>query len=272
MIPNDYCICSDGLLNNRLVYSHIILKHEDPGLHHHDFIEFFYVLEGECLHLLDGGAVKITSGDACLLTPNNIHSFQKSGDTFLHRDILIQTDYFKSICDVYSSDLYDRFLDGTLCKQLKMTSEQLNQLEQLILPIALNPDLQDTFCTCAVCTFIITAFLSQQLRSQSHYPIWITKLLSLLSAPENFVVDQQTLIRSLPYSQEYICRTFKKLIGKTVTDYFNEQKMLYAYTLLQSSSYSIEEICDRINFNNISYFYRLFKKMFQVTPRGVREQ
>ena len=43
----------------------------------------------------------------------------------------------------------------------------------------------------------------------------------------------------------------------------------YAYTLLQTSSYSIEQICERINFHNISYFYRLFKKSFQITPRQV---
>ncbi|MCI8433207.1 MAG: AraC family transcriptional regulator [Lachnospiraceae bacterium] len=269
MTQNEYCIRSDGLLNNRTVYTHIIFKYEDPGTHCHDFIEFFYVLEGECLHLLNGKAGKIASGDACLLTPNDIHAFQKTGRTFLHRDILFQTDYFRSVCNMYSPDLYEKFTGGLLCKQIKMTGEQLNQLEQLVQPIALNPDLQDTFYPCAVCTFIITAFLSRQVSSQTQYPAWITKLISLLSAPENFPVDQQVLIRSLPYSQEYICRTFKKLIGKTVTDYFNEQKMRYAYTLLQSSSYSVEEICDRINFNNVSYFYRLFKKSFHMTPRQV---
>ncbi|MDE7353120.1 MAG: AraC family transcriptional regulator [Acetatifactor sp.] len=269
MSQKEYCIQSDGLLNNRTVYTHIIFKNEDPGIHYHDFIEFFYVLEGECIHLLEGKSTKITSGDACLLTPNQVHSFQKTGSTFLHRDILFQTDYFRSICDVYSPDLYERFSTGALCGQLKMTSEQLNQLELLVQPFALNPDLQDTVYPCAVCTFIITAFLSQQISSQTQYPAWITKLLSLLSAPENFAVDQQVLIQSLPYSQEHICRTFKKLLGKTVTDYFNEQKMKYAYTLLQSSSYSIEEICDRINFNNVSYFYRMFKKSFHMTPRQV---
>ena len=272
MAQSEYCIKSEGLLNNRIIYTHIILNNENPGLHRHDFIEFFYVLDGQCLHMLDGVPIKITSGDACLLTPNNVHSFQNNSDTFLHRDILFQTDYFKSICDVYSHDLYDKFIDGALCKQLKMTSEQLNQLEHLVQPISLNPDIQDSFYTSAVCTFIITAFLSQHLNSQTQYPIWITKLLSLLSAPENFTIDQQLLIRSFTYSQEYICRTFKKMIGKTITDYFNEQKMKYAYTLLQSSSYSIEQICARINFNNVSYFYRQFKKSFNITPRKVIDQ
>lgn len=102
MTQNEYCIRSDGLLNNRTVYTHIIFKYEDPGTHCHDFIEFFYVLEGECLHLLNGKAGKIASGDACLLTPNDIHAFQKTGRTFLHRDILFQTDYFRSVCNMYS--------------------------------------------------------------------------------------------------------------------------------------------------------------------------
>ena len=62
------------------------------------------------------------------------------------------------------------------------------------------------------------------------------------------------------------------MIGITITDYFNEQKMKYAYSLLKSSSYSIEQICERINFNNTSYFYRLFKKQFGVTPKEVTKQ
>lgn len=61
-------------------------------------------------------------------------------------------------------------------------------------------------------------------------------------------------------------------MGMTITDYFNEQKMKYAYSLLRSSSYSIEQICERINFNNTSYFYRLFKKHFGVTPKEVTKQ
>lgn len=268
-MQNGYCIKAEGLLSNRKIYTHITLNHEDPGLHYHDFIEFFYVLDGQCSHLLDGIPTTITSGDTCLLTPNNVHFFENVSETFMHRDILLQTDYFKSVCNMYKNDLYDKFLDGTINKQLKMTGEQLNQLEQLIQPVALDPDNQDDFCITAICTFIITAFLSQHLNLQTRYPIWITKLLSLLSAPENFSIDQQVLIQSFPYSQEYICRTFKKIIGKTITDYFNEQKMKYAYTLLQSSSYSIEQICERINFHNVSYFYRLFKKSFHTTPRKI---
>lgn len=267
MIQNKYCIKSDGLLNTRIIYTHVTLNHENPGVHYHDFIEFFYVLDGQCTHVQDGISTTITIGDACLLTPNNVHCFENASNTFLHRDILFQTDYFKSICDVYAHDLYDKFANGTLCTQLNMTSEQLNQLEHLIQPIALNPDIQDSLYAGAVCTFVITTFLSQHLNMQTQCPIWITKLLSLLSAPENFTIDQQSLIRTFPYSQEYICRTFKKITGKTITDYFNEQKMKYAYTLLQTSSYSIEQICERINFNNVSYFYRLYKKIFNKTPR-----
>lgn len=272
MAENGYCIKSDGLLNNRMIYTHITFNHEDPGLHYHDFIEFFYVLDGKCSHLLNGVQTRITSGDACLLTPNDVHFFENASETFLHRDILFQTDYFKSICGLYADNLYNDFVDAALSKQVRLTSEQLNQLEHLVQPVALNPDIQDTFCPGAVCTFIITAFISQHLNVQTQYPIWITKLLSLLSAPENFTIDQQLLIGTLPYSQEYICRTFKKMIGKTITDYFNEQKMRYAYTLLQTSSYSIEQICERINFHNVSYFYRLFNKIFHITPRQVMYQ
>lgn len=238
-------------------------------MHCHEFVEFFYVLQGQCMHSLDGTTNKITSGDAYLLTPNNIHHFKNLGTSFLHRDIMFKNDYFKSVCDMYSLDLYDNFTSNLFSKQIKLTSEQINQLESFIQPISLNNDTSDDIFASTICTFIINAVLEQNLDFKTNYPIWITRLLSLLSAPENFNIDQQMLLSPFPYSQEYICRTFKKLIGKTITDYFNEQKMKYAHSLLHSSSYSIEQICTFINFNNVSYFYRLFKKHFNITPREV---
>ena len=121
------------------------------------------------------------------------------------------------------------------------------------------------------CTYIINAFLEKNLNiAANNYPAWVSRLLSLLTAPENFKTDQQYIISgAFSYSQEYVCRTFKKITGVTITNYFNEPQMTYAYSLLLSSSYSIEQICERINFNSVSYFYRLFKKHFGITPKEV---
>ena len=53
---------------NQNVFTHVILNYEEPGMHGHDYIEFFYVIEGRCQHLLNGTSKLISSGDLFLLT------------------------------------------------------------------------------------------------------------------------------------------------------------------------------------------------------------
>ena len=53
---------------------------------------------------------------------------------------------------------------------------------------------------------------------------------------------------------------FKKSVGYTAIDYKNKIKTDIAMQLLISTSLSIEEISDRLNFNSSIYFRRVFKK------------
>lgn len=261
---------NDFFANDRNVYTHMIYNYEDPGLHNHAFIEFFYVLDGQCLHFINDKTLKISSGDAYLLTPGDSHRFHKLGTNFLHRDIIFRTEYFRAFCDLYAPDLYEKLLDGTFQKNFSLTNPQLNRLESLTQPLMLDSEANVDLIAGNLCTSILNVVLENNLQNNAdNYPAWISRLLSLLSTPENFRTDQQTLTGMFSYRPEYICRTFKKTVGKTVTDYFNEQKMKYAHLLLQSSAYSVEQICERININNVSYFYRLFKKHFNITPREV---
>lgn len=271
--PKNYNHANELFKTNQNVFTHVILSYEEPGMHGHDYIEFFYVIEGRCQHLLNGTSKPISSGDLFLLTTNDVHNFKKINDNYVHRDIAFTVDFFRKICNSYSESLYDKILQNGFIKQTHLSGEQINELETLVQPFMFTDfnkkNFLDEICESAVCTYLINTFLKQNLISVSAFPSWLSRMLALLSAPENFTVPQQTIVSFFPYSKEYICRAFKKAVGKTITDYFNEQKMNYAYSLLLSTSYSIEQICSLININSIPYFYRTFKKQFGMPPREV---
>ena len=85
---------SHHLSEKRPIFTQII-EYENVWLHRHQFIEFFYVFEGSCSHILNGQRSQIRTGDAFFMTPNDVHRFtQASNDFFLHRDILISLDFF----------------------------------------------------------------------------------------------------------------------------------------------------------------------------------
>lgn len=254
------------------IFTHII-EYENVFMHRHEYIEFFYVFEGTCTHILNNQNSQIHIGNAFLLTPNDCHRFlQTEKSDFLHRDILIDLNFFKEICDFFSPTFHDELMQGKYHLQFNLSIEQMSRIENFI-PY-LNLDVaKETYqlSTRALTTFILNLVIEHSFQKTHNYPTWLTRLLSMLNSHENLSVDLSQIIAHFSYSKEYMRRSFKKYLGTTMTEYFNKQKMLYSYSLLQTTTYSTEKICELIGITNISYFYHLFKKTFHITPHKVRE-
>ena len=68
------------------------------------------------------------------------------------------------------------------------------------------------------------------------------------------------------------CRYFKKVSGKTFTNFVNEYRLVHASKLLAEQPASISEICYQSGFNNISHFNKQFKKFIGKNPSEYRKQ
>ena len=62
----------------------------------------------------------------------------------------------------------------------------------------------------------------------------------------------------------------KELAGMAPGEFMQSIKMDYAANLLKTTRLTIQEILYSSGFNNKSYFYREFKKIFGVTPKEFR--
>ena len=260
------------ILKNRHIFTHII-EYETVYMHKHEYIEFFYAFEGTCTHILNGQRTQIHAGNAFLLTPNDTHRFiQTEKSDFLHRDILIDLNFFKETCDFFSPSFFDEIMRGEYHLQFNLSIEQMSRIENFIPSLNLDPTNENYhLSTKALTTFLLNLVIEHSFQKMHNYPTWLTRLLSMLNAHENLAVDLAQIIDHFSYSKEYMRRSFKKYLGMTMTEYFNKQKMLYAHSLLQTTPYSIEKICELIGITNTSYFYQLFKKTFHMTPHTVRE-
>ncbi len=71
-------------------------------------------------------------------------------------------------------------------------------------------------------------------------------------------------------SPMYFGRLFKKMKSKSVADYINEVRIQNTRKLLLDSDSSINEIAEQCGFINHGYFYKLFKKIYTITPNQYR--
>ena len=253
-----------------VLYTHI-LNYERNPLHRHEFFEFFYVISGKCTHILNDKSEIVGVNDAYLLCLNDVHTFSsKNTSEFLHRDILFLKDFFKKVCDNYSPDFYEKFLSGKYSVKLHLTNEQINQIETFCSALAFTGS-SDPEIIFALCSYIIDLLIAGSAKEQKKYPQWLSRLLATLNAPQNMNMSIAELTSFYAYDHSYMCRMFKRCIGRTMTDYFNEQKMKYACNLLRTSKYSIQKVCETVGFDNLSHFYTCFKKQYGTTPNKIRK-
>lgn len=249
-------------------------RNENVPMHSHSYIEFFYVFGGGGTHYINGRTQHLQHGDAFLLIPSDVHGFdQTKNGVFLRRDILIETSYFKLVCDFFSPQMYQNVLDGKFPLKLVLTGEQIGCIETFVPGLFANPT-QDTYALSAksVTTYLVNIILENEMKSRTDYPHWLNNLLTRLSSYDNFQRDLSELTADFFYNSDYMRRLFKKLVGMTMTDYFNKQKMNYAYSLLQSGNATVAEVCEIVGVPNVAYFYRLFKDTFHETPKAVKKR
>ena len=92
------------------------------------------------------------------------------------------------------------------------------------------------------------------------------------------LVESYQSERSVKFYADQLCLTpkhlsgvVKEVSGKTVGEWIDELVILEAKALLNSSSMNIQEIADRLNFANQSFFGKYFKHYTGMSPKGYRK-
>ena len=73
------------------------------------------------------------------------------------------------------------------------------------------------------------------------------------------------------YSEYHFLRFFKSQTGKTCTQFINYFRIEKATLLLINSDLTITEISYEVGFGDVSYFIKIFKKYFNISPTKYRK-
>lgn len=71
-------------------------------------------------------------------------------------------------------------------------------------------------------------------------------------------------------SEPNFFKVFKTQYGVSPIEYINQLRIKLAINLLQTTQYSISDICFACGFNNLNYFFKVFKKIVGTTPSNFK--
>ncbi len=72
------------------------------------------------------------------------------------------------------------------------------------------------------------------------------------------------------YSIPHFSRFFKKYTGQTFIEYLTDYRLSAAAQMLSQNDKSISDVALAAGFDNFSYFCRLFRRKYQISPRNYR--
>ena len=87
---------------------------------------------------------------------------------------------------------------------------------------------------------------------------------------ENFSVSD--LAKEVGLSRSTLHRKLIRLTGKSASDFITEIRLTRALELLVSDVATVSEIAYRVGYSNPSYFNKVFKKTYNVSPSDVRKK
>ena len=81
-----------------------------------------------------------------------------------------------------------------------------------------------------------------------------------------------TISEGLNVNPAYLSRLFKAQTEKNMSDYISEKRLKLACRLLGDDAYTVKDVADLCGYNNYNYFFKVFKKYFDITPKEYRVQ
>jgi two-component system response regulator YesN len=87
---------------------------------------------------------------------------------------------------------------------------------------------------------------------------------------EDFSLDDLSELVFL--SPTYVSHLFHQKTGSSIREFLNQRRIEYACNLLSDSNFSIKEIAEKCGYSNLTHFYRIFKKIMNITPLEFRKE
>jgi len=113
-------------------------------------------------------------------------------------------------------------------------------------------------------------FVQTHRRLERTTPAWIARLCAEMKAPRHFTRGLPALRDLAHKSPEHLCRSFRKHLGRTPTEFVNDLRLDYAARLLVENDDKIVAVALEVGFENLSHFYHEFRRRFGRSPADYR--
>ena len=249
--------------------------------HTHDYVEVVYMCSGSTTHIINGKTIRLQQGELLFLGQSVRQEVCKSDKNDIAVNFFVLPEFFRETLNTIGEEASPlrRFLVDCLFGQntgpgylLFQVAEDVpiqNLVENLIFSL-----LYDTPNRRKVSRMTMT-LLFLQLLGHTDKLAWDSQEETILKVLR--YIDEHYVDGSLREAAELLhcdisslSREIRRKTGKTYTELVQEKRLTQAAFLLHTTDRKVEDIALAVGYENISYFHRIFRSEYGVSPRQFR--
>lgn len=255
--------------------------------HTHNYVEVIYMCSGQTRHRINGEEVLLKQGELLFLGQSVTQEIDAAGENDIGVNFIILPEFFDQSLKMIGeeeSPLRDFIIGclraensggiGYLHFQVADVLPIQNLVENLIWTIMNNQQNKRSINqTTMGLLFLQLLNYTDKIATGGGQTEEDIVLAILRYVEENYKDGELTdLAQSLHYDLYWLSRMIKKRTGKTYTELIQQKRMQQAAFLLRNTGLSVAEAGNAVGYDNLSYFHRIFRRQYGVSPKQFRDR
>lgn len=257
-----------------------VRPHFDSIWHYHPEMELHYIIKGTGVQFIGDKVSNFSDGDMLFLGQNLPHTW-RCADEFFQNDpaLYVEAIVLHFLPECFGKDFFS-IPETILVKDFFEASKRGFIIKEPSKSAIINL-LDKTLESSGIDRVILMINILKELMNAEK--LWISdftnpspaidKKMSLFNSIYSYALENYNRQISLGEIANHanmcvssFCRTFKLITKKTFVDFLIEIRVSHACRLLVEEDLDMESVALKSGFNNLSNFYRQFKKIKNCTP------
>lgn len=255
--------------------------------HRHNYIEIVYMYSGQTTHIInDTNEVILESGDVLFLNQNAYQEIVPAGPDDIAINFIVLPEFFDIAFSMMDNqNILRDFIIGSLRQEpgridyLHFKVADIlpvqNLIENLIWSI-MNKQLNKRHINQVTMGLLFLQLLNYTEKLDANNPKQYEQnqvLVILKNIEESYRdITLTEIAQNMNLSIYNLSRLIKDSTGYTFNELLQRKRLNQATYLLSATKLTVNEIIISIGYENSSYFYRIFKKRYNMTPSEYRDK
>lgn len=264
---------------------HDILERNEVSYHshRHDFVEFIYMLRGECTHCVDNSEYNLKHGDLLIINYGQIHSITGNSPAeyiniflkpqYINQSLSNQNNAF-ALLNLSEFTDFQKTIDQSKCK-ISFSGEDRDMIESILYNIESEFRESKSGHSLSVLSLfnilLIRIFRKMSLPLGEGFDGISDALLFYIRQNCDKTLKMEDVAKMCYYNPSYFSRVFKRFCGMRFTEYLKMIRIEHAAKLITGTTLTINEIYPKVGYSDKTKFFKHFRQIMGITPLQYRK-